>query len=491
MAADDRDGERLSALSPAKRALLEARLRASLPRAQAEAPIAPRGGEGPVPATPAQERMWLFEQSVPAAGLFNVPFALRLAGPLDPEALAESLAMLVSRQGALRTTFQRAGAELLQVVAPALEVPLRSADLRDLPRADREAAARALLDVERRASFDLSLGPLARFTLLRMDEEEHALFVTTHHVISDGFSVGVFLADLGALYTACVTGRPALLPPLPVQFIDYAAWLHLWLRGPQAEASFRFWAGQLADLPDQRVPADRERAGPTSFRMTRRARPLSQKVVAAVRAAGREGITPFTALAAAVLALLHGATGAEDLRVGALAANRDRPELAGLIGLFVNTLLLRVSLHGNPTARELLVRVRDAALEARAHEGYPFEALLPRLRESHGKGAGPLFEVLLIAEHAAPMSLGVSGVEVRYLEGDEEDGGTRVALTSFDWILALKERGEGLVVSWSYRTNLFDDQAMARRFDALVALLERMAAEPDVRLAALRAACCP
>ncbi|HEY2292123.1 MAG TPA: amino acid adenylation domain-containing protein, partial [Thermoanaerobaculia bacterium] len=433
--------------------------------------------EGSLPLSFAQRRLWFLDQLEPGSAVYNIAGAIDLTGPLDGVALAHALDGIVRRHEALRASFAIAvaNAEPVQVVAPPFPLAPPVVDLAALPPAAREEAAARLAAAEARGPFDLSRPPLARTLLLRLAAREHTLLVTLHHTVADGWSLGVFLRDLVALYGAARAGRPSPLPPLPLQYADFAWREREELRGEPLERLLSYWRRRLADPPPPlALPTDRPRPAHPSSRGGRQpvALPagLSREVEAFAR---RRGGLPFMALLAALDALLCRYTGQEDLLVGSAVANRDRIETADLIGLFVNTLALRGDLSGDPTADQLLDRVRRATLDDWAHQEVPFDLLVQDLHP-----ATDLFRVMLVVQPQALAATMAGGLTLR-------PQALHTGTAKFDLTLDLAAGSDGLAGSVEYSTDLFEVATITRLAGHLQTLLAGMVADPERRLSEL------
>src|SRR5215210_2339649 len=307
----------------------------------------------------AQQRLWLLQQLEPDDTSYNIRHAIRVEGVLDVGALRKALGAIVARQEALRTTFAEVDGSPLQVIAPALGVPLPVEDLSSLPGAEREEAVQRWVHEAARKPFDLARGPLFRAGLLQLGEEEYVLLVTMHHVVSDGWSMGVFWRELGALYDAFSRSEPSPLAELPVQYADYALWQRQWLRGEVLEEQLGYWKEQLADVGALELPTDHPRPAVRTHLGARQELVLPGSLTHALKELSRqEGTTLFMVLLGAFQALLARYSGQEDVAVGSPIAGRTRSEIEELIGFFVNTLVLRTDLSGDPSFREVLSRVR-------------------------------------------------------------------------------------------------------------------------------------
>jgi amino acid adenylation domain-containing protein len=467
-------------LSAARRALLDALLRGNGLRASAPSGAIPcRSGDGTAPLSFAQERLWFFDQLQPGSAAYNLPSAIRLRGALDVPALEQSLAEIIRRHEVLRTTVGMGSLGPVQVIAPPGPCRLSVTDLRDLPEPAREAETRRRAVAEARRPFDLEQGPLLRAELLCLAEAEHVLLLSVHHLVADGWSIGVLVRELAALYVAYCTGQPSPLPPTPIQYTDYAVWQRQWLQGDILDRQLAYWKQQLAGLAPLRLPSDRPRPAAPSLAGAVQPFTLSRGLAADLQAlCRREGATLFMALLGAFQVLLGRYAGQDDVAVGTPVANRTRPELEGLIGLFVNTLVLRADLSGNPTFRELLGRVREAALQAFDHQDLPFEKLVEEVQPERDPSRHPLFQVMFVLQNVPSAEPAHPGLELSYLEVDAPS-------MPFDLVLSLMSEAGGLIGSLAYSTDLFDALTVARMAGHYRRLLEGVVADPDQRLSEL------
>jgi amino acid adenylation domain-containing protein/non-ribosomal peptide synthase protein (TIGR01720 family) len=465
--------EEMAVLSPKKRKLLLA-LMAQQGLAPAQLPILPQDrGAGLFPLSLAQRRMWLLHQSQDPS-LYNTSWNSLLGGPLDRGALARSLTIIVRRHETLRTHFPLLAGAPRQCVAPAREIDLPLVDLSGLPDNQRAAHLRRLVLWEGRRPLDLEHGPILRTTLLRLSSREHALLVTTHHIVSDGWSTGIFDGELRAAYGALSAGRTPDLPELAVQYVDYACWQQQWQSGALLEAQAAYWQQQLDGLPLLvTLPADRPRRAGSTPRGRTLQRSFETLPGERLRELGRlAGASPFMALTAAFAVLLSRYTGSLDIPIGAPISNRNRRELEPLIGCFVNTLVLRVDLAGNPTFRQLLERVREMILAAHAHQDLPFDQLVDGLRLRRQAGVNPLFQVAFMLQVPEAGASRAAGLEIRRLMLDDETA--RVDLEVQVW-----ESGKGLESFWTYDLDLFDGATIARTAAHFQTLLHHATAAPD------------
>jgi non-ribosomal peptide synthetase component F len=470
---------RIAELPPAKRALLFEQLqRRQEPPARSVIPRASRS-QGLFPLSFAQQRLWFLNQYEPESPEYNIPQGFRISGPLRPPLLARSLDAIVARHETLRTTFTAVDGEPRQIVAERLRVDLPAIDLTALPAALREARARETAVADARRPFDLAAGPLLRALLFRIGAGEHLFFVDVHHIVYDGWSRGIFLAELAALYPALAEDRPPPLPELPIQYLDFGLWQRAWLAGEVLERQLAYWRERLAGAPPLDLVTDRPRPALRTHDGAAEGVLLPPPLVARLtRLAQAEGGTLFVGLSSVLKALLHHYTGQEDLTLGTLIANRTRPETEGLIGFFANTLALRTDLGGDPSWRDLLRRERDAALGAYAHQDLPFEKLVDEISPQRDLARTPIFQALLILLNAPGRPLTIPGLAISQLAIDN-------ATARFDLTLYMVEGEAGLAGYLEYNTGLFDAVTIRRLLDHFRAVAEGVAADPELPLSEL------
>ena len=478
--------ERLAALSPKERAALAMRLtrKAQAGEAAAETGIARRRESGPAPLSFAQQRLWFLSQAGADRATYNLPVVYELLGVLNVETLERSLNEVIRRHESLRTTFTIRDGQPVQVVRPSLTVGV---PVVELPAADDRDALRVELrrqsDEYSRQPFDLERGPLVRATLLKVSAEEHYLIVALHHIIGDAWSLGIFMSELSALYHAFNAGRPSPLAELPIQYADFAAWQREWMQGEVMRRQLGYWKEKLADLPPAlRLPTDHPRPSVLTHRGGALCLPMSERLTGELNdLCRREGVTLFMALLAAFDVLLYKYTGQTDLSVGTPISGRSRPEAEGLIGLFVNTIVLRADLSGDLTFRELLGQVREMMLEAHAHQDVPFEKLVGELRPERSASHSPLFQVMLVLQNA-PVEDHVPSSELTISLSDlDVDIGT----SQFDLVVSIEESEGSLLAYWNYMTDLFEPATIERMFAHFRNLLEGVVADPGRRISAL------
>jgi acyl-CoA synthetase (AMP-forming)/AMP-acid ligase II/acyl carrier protein len=382
-------------------------------------PLQPAPRNGALPLSYAQQRLWFLNQLGLSHDAYNLLEAMRLLGMLDVAALAQSLREIVRRHEVLRTTFTTIEGQPRQVIRPTTHLPFPIADLQEVPACEREAQLHTLVREEGQRPFDLAEGPLLRATLLRLSPEEHVLLLTMHHIVSDGWSHGVFWRELAMLYEAFATGKSSPLPDLSIQYADFAHWQLQWLQGEVLEARLAYWKPQLASLSTLQLPTDHPRPAVQTSGGTWYPLRLSPALTQELKALSQQhGVTLFMTLLAAFQSMLHRYTGQDDIVVGSLIANRNRVEIEGLIGFFVNTLVLRTDLSGNPSFQALLGRVREVTLGAYSHQDLPFEKLLEELRPQRDLSHNPLFQVMFVLHNTPRQAPQLPGLTVRFLEID-------------------------------------------------------------------------
>ena len=470
-------------LSEAKRKLLEKYLHQGAATARRSV-IAPRSSAEPAPLSLSQEQLWLRERNTHGiAPLYNECIVVRMAGPLDVPVLERSFTEIIRRHEIWRTSYDAGNGQPMQFVHPAPdEVRLHVLDLRSLPTsARREAEAERVIGEMVRQPFDLKEGPLLRAKLVRMEDFEHRLFLCAHLSIVDGVSVyQVFPSELEALYSAYSAGHPSPLPPLAVQFCDYACWQRQWLQGEEMTKQVAYWRNQLGgQLPTLNWPTDRARPARETFQGTIRSFVFPMHLVEAVKAiAKQEGVTLFMALLAAFVALLHRYTDQEDIIVGTPSpAGRKRSEVQRLLGYFLNPVALRFDLAGNPTFCELLRRTQRVTLEAISNDDVPIEVLAQELKLKPDSGRNPLFTTAISLQPPAPPL----HLEWSVTSMDIESGGA-----PWDLYIALIERPEAMMGRVQYNTGLFEAETISRMLEHWQRLLKSVSANPAQRLSELK-----
>jgi amino acid adenylation domain-containing protein len=442
--------------------------------AQALLPMAPVSRDQQLPLSFAQQRLWFLAQLEGGSAAYHIPLALHLQGAMDVQAWRRSLDRLVARHEALRTVFVSVdGQPHVELLSPQIGMPFLEHDLHDAADA-RDQLQRLCLE-EAHAPFDLVRGPLVRARLIRLGEHEHVFLLTQHHIVSDGWSMGVLVAELSALYAAFQHGQPDPLAPLSIQYPDYAAWQRQWLSGERLQTQIDFWRRNLANAPVRiELPTDRPRPAQQSFAGAFMPVQLDRELTQGLKHLSRQhGTTLFMTVLAAWSALLSRLSGQEDLVIGTPTANRVRQEIEPLIGFFVNTLALRVDLSGQPSGRDLLAQVRRTALAAQAHQDLPFEQVVEIASPPRRLDHTPLFQVMFAWQNHQQGEFELPGLQV-------QPAGAPVDVAKFDLELHLAETGDGTIAgALTYATALFDAETIERHREYLIALLRGLAADAE------------
>ena len=439
-------------------------------------------GEGvTIPLSFTQGRLWFVNQLNPDSPAYNVPLAVQLTGKLDRHALVRTLDEIIRRHEALRTKFVDIGGEPAQVIAPAgnngsapTRVALPLIDLSHMAVDEREAKAKTLVLEDARRPFDLAEGPLLRCSLVRLAHDEHILVVVMHHIVTDGWSLGIFLKELGVLYNSFTDGQASPLAELKTQYADYAQWQRGWLRGDVLEEHLTYWKRQLDGAPSLlEMPTDRPRPSVQSYKGKRQVLLVSKEVSEGLREMSlREGATLYMSLLAGFKALLYRYSGQTDIVVGTPVANRNRAEVEAIIGPLLNTLVMRTDLGGEPSFRELLKRVKKVALESYAHQDLPFDLLIEHMNVKRDLSYNPMFQVLFSTHKPPAETLKLSGVVASRIRINAET-------TKFDLNLTITEGEQGLWATLEYNTDLFEDESIARMLRHFERLLAGILARPD------------
>jgi amino acid adenylation domain-containing protein len=433
-------------------------------------------GERVLPLSYAQQRLWFLHQMNPGDAVYNVPVELHLSGDLDRNAIQNSLNEIVRRHEVLRTSFGVREGQPVQEIAAELRLGLEEIDLRRGGEQEREAEVRRMAREEARAPFDLAHGPLLRMKLLQLGDQERVLLVTMHHIVSDGWSMGILVREFRRLYEAEVKGEELALEELQIQYADFAVWQREWLKGEVLEKQLAYWRKQLAGLPVLELPTDFPRPAVMSHGGGNVEVQLGKELTERLKELARqEGVTPFMSLLAGWQVMLGKYAGQQDVAVGTVIANRNRVEVEKLIGFFANTLVLRTNLAGNPSVSQILKRVRRITLDAYQHQDMPFEKLVEELSPQRDLSRSPLFQVMLVVQNTEPAELQLAGVRLREFVEQSDTA-------KFDLLLTLAERAEGMVGRLSYARDLYEAATMERMVGHWLVVLEKMAAEPEQRI---------
>jgi amino acid adenylation domain-containing protein/non-ribosomal peptide synthase protein (TIGR01720 family) len=428
----------------------------------------------------AQQRLWFIEQMFPGQSVYNIPAVLRLTGELNIAALRQSIQEIVRRHGSLRTTFSDVDGKPRQLVHPPSALPFPLIDLRALSAGHRDTEVLRLTQHAAGISFDLTAGPVLRVALLWVGPGEYVLSLTMHHIVSDGWSLGLLIRELASLYLAFTAGKPSPLAELPMQYTDFAVWQRRRVSGKRLEDQLAYWKRQLEGAPPVlELPADRPGSATDSFRGAHQTFELSPELSESLRCLSRaNGVTLFMTLLAAFQTLLARYVNQPDIVVGVPIANRTRTEMEALVGFFVNSLVMRTVTSGDPAFRQLLERVRKVALEAYAHQDIPFEKLVDELQVQRSLNNTPLFQVMFALQNAPQASLELPGLKFEQIH-------IETGTTKFDLTLQMEEAGPVIRGSVGYKTDLFDHATIELLIDHLHELLKSIVREPDQRLSEL------
>jgi hypothetical protein len=471
--------DRIVGLSPARRELLLQMLeRGGAQKTSGHFTIPRREPGVPPPLSFAQERLWVSNKLDAGSSAYNITVALSLVGNLDPVALRRSLVEIVGRHEALRTTFSEVDGRPVQVISPQMALELPLLDMSDEPDAEQRIAA--IISEEAERKFDLANGPLFLARLLRRGPDNHLLLISTHHIIFDGWSISVLLNELTTLYQSFASGLPSPLPELQAQYADFAIWQRRQMEGERLNKLLGYWKKQLGPgLPKSQLAVKNPPSGRLSKAAGRRHFSIPGSLSSALLGIGaHEGGTLFMVLLAALKILLQRHSRQDEIVVGSEIANRNVKEIEGLIGFFVNILVLRTNLSGSPSFRELLRRVREVAVGAYAHQDLPFEKLVAELQPERSLNRTPLFQTMFVLQNAPPARLRLPGLEVTPIGFEDET-------TKFDLILVIQSSDQGLRGAWYYNQELFEDSMITQMAGQFETLLKSIAANPDERISRL------
>jgi len=441
-----------------------------------ELPILPRDKAAELPLSFAQTRLWFLAEFESNSSFYNIPLALRLEGTLNSQILIQSLEEICDRHEALRTNFITVDGIATQVIQTRTWT-VTVVDLQHLSSSEKVIASQELTQNQAIQPFDLASEPLIRITLVVLSETEHILLVCMHHIVSDGWSMGVFLQELTALYNAYIQGLSSPLNTLSIQYGDFTLWQRQWLQGEVLQQQLDYWQKQLADAPALlSLPTDRPRPNQQSFAGGHLPFSLSLELTEKLTQLTQEqGVTLFMTLLTAYAVLLYRYTEQEDILIGTPIANRNRREIEGLIGFFVNTLVLRIDLSGKPNFNQLLGRVREMAMDAYAHQDLPFEMLVEVLQPERDLSHAPLFQVDFLLQNSPPSPLELTGLTATPLTTENDTA-------KFDLTLAMENTGAGLQGVWEYNTDLFDRSTIERLTGNFITLLEALVVNPQQQI---------
>jgi hypothetical protein len=447
---------RRSNLSTAKRRLLEERLRGINQIPAEKSDIYIRAKQGSIPLSFAQQRLWFLDQLAPNNPFYNCSNVVMLEGRLDLDVFERVINEIVRRHEVLRTRFEVVAGEPVQVIDEWKPLRLEVVDLMRLAMEEREAEARRIMKEEAATGFDLSQGPQLRVKILKLEKERHMALFTMHHIVSDAWSMQVFVREVCALYEAMSEGKKSPLEELEIQYSDYAIWQREHLAGEALEREVRYWKERLKDVAVVELPTDYPRPAAPSYRGGIATIEIGKSLSEGLRRLShREGATLFMTLMAAFKALLMRYSGQEDIAVGTVIANRSRREVAKLIGFFINTLVMRTDLGGNPSFRELIGREKEVALGAYGRQEVPFEKLVEEINPKRDQSRSPLFQVMMLLQTIERQEWELKGLKVRGVEGE-------TGTAKFDLSLILTEGKDGIAGYLEYSRDLYEKETIER-----------------------------
>lgn len=471
----------IESLSPQKKALLAARLKTKDQNEIKRQNIRPRSADAVTPLSFAQQRMWFLDRLTPGNSAYNLPFAARLKGRLNVEALRQSFDEVIRRHEVTRTHFAETGGRPVQVVLPFRHLNMRVVDLCHLPVREREAQMKRLVAESGCRSFDLAHGPLLAASLILLSDQESVLAFAMHHIIGDGVSMDILVGEVSALYDAFISGSPSPFSELPIQYADFAIWQREWLTGTTSETQLAYWKEQLAGpLPVLKLSGSKTRVATRTVEGAIRQFLISKALSERLNTLNQQwDVTLFMTLLTAFKVILSVYSGQEEIVVGTPIANRNRQEVEGLIGFFANSLVLRTNLSGDPGFRELLQRVKEIALAAYAHQDVPFEKLVEVLQPERRPNETPLFQIAFTLKSRTNSDPSLSGLHISPVFFE-------INTASFDLVLAVEDSARGLGGAFIYSTDLFDAEIIARMSRDFEFLLSVVAADPDIKLSAIK-----
>ncbi|MFB2772371.1 amino acid adenylation domain-containing protein [Pelatocladus sp. BLCC-F211] len=434
-----------------------------------------------LPLSFAQKRLWFLEQLERGSSTYNMPAAVYLNGNLNIDALGQAFQEISQRQEVLRTTFKKVNGNPVQVIAPSVSISLPIIDLSEISPEKQSVKVQQSILEEAQRPFDLAKSPLLRVSLLRLGEESYLLLLVMHHIIADGWSIGILIRELSTLYAAFLKKESSPLAELPIQYADFAYWQNQWLQGEVMDKHLSYWKQQLANLSVLELPTDYPRPEIKSFRGTRQHLELAKELCEEIKALShREGVTLFMTLLAGFKILMHHYTKQDDIVIGTDVANRNFPEIENIIGFFVNQLVLRTYLGGNPTFQELLQRVREVTLAAYEHQDMPFDQLVLALKPERDLSRTPLFQSKFVLQNAPTLPLELEGLKLKIVE--DIDNST----AKFDLLLTMWESEQGLSGSLEYSTDLFNASAIAKFITDYEMILRAVVAQPDIKFTTIK-----
>lgn len=439
--------------------------------------IVPASRSGDIPLSFSQSRLWFLDNLIPNNPFYNVPAAIQLTGPVQKDLLEQTVNEIVKRHEALRTTFSIGEAGPIQVIHPAVTIPIPLVELRELSEAKQEQAVQQLAIEEAQLTFNLTEGPLLRVKLLQLSAEKHILLLTTHHIVSDAWSMEVLIRETATIYRALSNGSPISLPDLAIQYADYAIWQRQWLQSDVWQKQLNYWKKQLEGTPPfLNLPTDKPRPPVQTFRGSTYSFTLPEHLHEELKALSqRQNVTLFMTLLASFQTLLYLYSGQKDFVVGTPIANRQWHEIEGVIGFFTNTLALRTNLEGAPTFQEVLERVREVTLSAYTHQDMPFEKLVEELDPQRDLSRTPVFQVMFVFQNLILPEIELPELSIKILEFES-------GISKFDLTLFIFETESGLKGKIEYSTDLFEAATIERMAEHIQKLIEGLVADPQRQL---------
>ena len=437
-------------------------------------PIQPRTDSEQLPLSSAQERLWFLNQLEGSSATYNIPAALKITGNLAINALEQALSEIINRHEVLRTSFPTLNGTPTQVIHPNSTININVVDLQQHPKPERETVLQQQVQQEATTPFDLEVAPLIRCKLWQLDSTEYVLVLTMHHIVSDGWSIGILIEELSSLYQANCASEPSPLPQLPIQYADFALWQKQWLTGEILNTQLNYWKQELEGAPKLlQLPTDRSRPHVPSYRGSSENFSLSTELTQKLQQLSRNSrSTLFMTLQAAFATLLYRYSGQSDILIGSPIANRNRHEIESLIGFFVNTLVLKTRFEDNPSFSQLLTQVRETTLKAYEHQDVPFEQVVEALQPQRSLSHSPLFQVMFVLQNAPMGKLDLPGVSLSELN-------QQITIAKFDLTLSMTETDMGLVGTWEYNTDLFDGSTIKRMATHFQNLLSAIVDNPQ------------
>jgi acyl carrier protein len=435
--------------------------------------ISPAPRDRDLPLSFGQQRLWFLYEFEGEGSHYNLMRAYRISGPFNIPVLEQALTEIVRRHESLRTTFPSEDGIPKQSIAPPTPVKIKQFDLSHLEPEQRAAQSQQFLQEETRRPFVLEQGPILRPSLIKLEKEDHIFLITIHHIATDFWSNWVINKELMVLYDAFLKDQPSPLPELPIQYADFALWQRQWMNGEIMEKLLSYWKRKLNETSELELPTDRPRPRVQNFAGKTQTETIDMSLRNKLQSLSEnQGVTLFMTLFAAYQTLLHLLSGQCDITVGVPIANRNQLEIENLIGFFVNTLILRCDLSGDPSFRKLLSRVRETSLEAYAHQDLPFEKLVEKLKPKRTTNRTPFFQTMFVFQNSPVHPLELNGLVIKPIQ---LESGTGI----FDLSLSIFVERECLQTSWNYRTDLFSDSTVIGWMNKFRSILERIVVDPD------------